>query len=149
MADTFASFSHKIGVLRDELDGTALQRKLDHIGIAAKKDALNALKSDIGDTSMSNWRRKRQIKIGVRYDFLSESEIEVKPTPRSLGPWTVLEQGRRAGRSKPKRRSPRGRYYSASKGKKTWSEAVKIMERETPKRVDRYVVKAAIRKAGV
>jgi hypothetical protein len=26
---------------------------------------------------------------------------------------------------------------------------VKIMERETPKRVDRYVVKAAIRKAGV
>jgi hypothetical protein len=143
MADTFASFSHKIGVLRDELDGTALQRKLDHIGIAAKKDALNALKSDIGDTSMSNWRRKRPIKIAARYDFLSESEIEVKPTPRSFGPWKVLEQGRRPGTSK------RGRRYGASRGKNTWSEAVKIMERETPKRVDRYVVKAAIRKAGV
>jgi hypothetical protein len=141
MADTFASFSHKIGVLRDELDGTALQRKLDHIGVEAKKDALNALKADIGDTSMSNWRRKRQIKIGARYDFLSENEIEVKPTPRSFGPWKVLEQGRRAGRSK------RGRRYGASRGKSTWSEAVKIMERETPKRVDRYVVKAAIRKA--
>jgi len=143
VVDTFASYNAKLTKLQRELDGSALKAAIDKIGIAAKGDALNALKSDIQDTSMSNWRRGRPIKMAARYDFKSDHEIEVHPTKPSGGPWKVLESGRRAGTSK------KGRRYGASRGKNTWSDALAIMERETPARVDKHIVKAAIRKSGV
>ena len=149
MADTFATFGDRIKQLNDGINGVELKKKLDKIGVAAKGDALDALKSDIGDTSMSNWRRKRPIKIAARYDHKGDYAIEVKPTPRSNGPWKVLEDGRRPGQSKPTKRSPNGRRYSSSKGKKTWSHAVDLMEKRMPDRLDDVVLKVSIRRAGL
>jgi len=162
MADTFASFSRKIDDFKGELDGSKLKRKLEQIGKEAKEDAAKAVRGDLGDASMSNWRRGSPIQILARYDLRSDHEIEVTPTPRSRGPWRVLEDGRQGGaatdlvlvgrvrkKSGTRRAKSRGRNQGGTAGKSTWSDAVAIMERETPKRVDRYVVEAAIRKAGV
>jgi hypothetical protein len=162
MADDFASFNRKLDDFRSELDGTKLKAKLDQIGKAAKDDAAKAVQGDLGDQSMSNWRRGSPFKIEARYDLKGDHEIEVTPTPRARGPWRVLEDGRRGGsatdlvlvgrvrkKSGTRRAKSRGRNQGATAGKNTWSEAVEIMERETPKRVDRYVVEAAIRKSGV
>jgi hypothetical protein len=161
MADTFASFSRKIGDLESELDGSKLKAKLEQIGKESKGDAEKAVRGDLGDLSMSNWRRGSPIQILARYDLRSDHEIEVTPSPRARGPWRVLEDGRRGGaatdlvlvgrvrKSGTRRAKSRGRNQGGTAGKSTWSDAVAIMERETPKRVDRYVVEAAIRKAGV
>jgi hypothetical protein len=161
MADDFASFNRKLDDFRSELDGTKLKAKLDQIGKAAKDDAAKAVQADLGDQSASNWWRGRPIKIEARYDLKGDHEIEVTPTPKSRGPWRVFEDGRRGGsatdlvlvgrvrKSGTRRAKSRGRNQGATAGKNTWSEAVEIMERETPKRVDRYVVQAAIRKSGV
>lgn len=144
--DDFAAFNRKLDRFRDQLDGRQLQAALDAIGKAAKEDAAEAVRSDLGDQSMSHWRRSRPIQIVARYDFPSDHEISVTPAPRARGPFTVLEEGRRAGVSKG-RRGRAGRPVSASTGKQTWTEAAALMDRRTPDRVDKYVVKAAIRKA--
>jgi hypothetical protein len=162
MADTFASFNRKLDDFRSELDGTKLKAKLEDVGKAAKGDAAKALAADIGDQSMSNWWRGRPINLAARYELKGDSSIEVTPAPRARGPWRVLEDGRRGGsatdlvlvgrvrkKSGTRRARSRGRNQGATAGKNTWSDAVQIMERETPKRVDRYVVEAAIRKSGV
>ena len=167
MADTFASFSRKIDDFKDDLDGSKLQKKLEQIGKESKEDAAKAVRAEsskkgsLADESMSNWRRGNPFKITARYDIKSDHEIEVTPTPRSSGPWRVLEDGRKGGaatdlvlvgrvrKSGTRRAKSRGRNQGGTAGKSTWSDAVAIMERETPKRVDRYVVEAAIRKAGV
>jgi hypothetical protein len=127
MADTFASFGDRIKQLNDGINGVELKKKLNKIGVAAKGDVLDGVKSDIGDNSMSNWRRKRPIKISARYDHKGDYAIEVTPT----------------------KRSPNGRRYSASKGKKTWSHAVDLMEKRMPDRLDDVVLKVAIRRAGL
>lgn len=161
MADTFASFNRKLDDFRGELDGSKLQRKLEAIGKAAKEDAHGAVRGDIGDQSMSNWWRGRPIQVQARYDLKGDSTIEVTPTPRSRGPWRVLEDGRRPGgaydlvqvgrvrKNGTRRAKSRGRNQGATAAKTTWSDALAIMERETPKRVDKYVVEAAIRNSGV
>jgi hypothetical protein len=146
---TFATFGDRIKQVNDGINGVELKKKLNKIGVAAKGDVLDALKSDIGDTSMSNWRRKKPIKISARYDHKGDYAIEVKPSKSSHGPWKVLEDGRRPGHSKPTKRSPNGRRYSASKGKKTWSNAVDLMEKRMPDRLDDVVLKVAIRRAGL
>lgn len=161
MADDFASFAHKIDRLERELDGRALAEKLAKIGKAAKDDAADAVRGDLGDLSMSHWRRGRPIQITARYDVVSDHEIEVSPAPRARGPWRVLEDGRRGGaatdlvlvgrarRDGTRRARSRGRNSGSTAGKQTWSDAVRLMDQRTPERVEKHVVKAAIRKAGV
>jgi hypothetical protein len=146
MADDFASFNRKLDDFRSELDGTKLKAKLDQIGKAAKDDAAKAVQADLGDQSASNWWRGRPIKIEARYDLKGDHEIE---DGRRGGSATDLVLVGRVRKSGTRRAKSRGRNQGATAGKNTWSEAVEIMERETPKRVDRYVVQAAIRKSGV
>lgn len=109
---------------------------LNRIGVAAKKDADEAVGGDVSDRSMSGWWRGRPIQVGARFDVVSADEVKVSPTPRSRGPWRVLEEGRQAGTSKSRRgRAPR--TVGATRGKGTWSDAVDKMERRTPERFAR------------
>ena len=159
MADDFAAFNRKLDKFRDQLDGKQLRSSLEAVAKPAKDDAAEAVRGDLGDQSMSHWRRGNPIQILARYDFPSDHEIEVKPAPRARGPWRVLEDGRRPGGSHDlvqvgrtrkdgtRRAKSRGRNQGATAAKRTWSEAADLIERRTPDRVDRYVVKAAIRKA--
>jgi hypothetical protein len=159
MADDFAAFRRKVDKLEREYDGRALQDKLHKIGQESKKDVAEAVTGDLGDQSMSNWWRGRAIQIVGRYDFPSDHEIAVTPAPRARGPFRVLEDGRQSGgafdmvqvgrvrKDGTRRGRSRGRNQGATAAKNTWSDAEQLLERRTPDRVDKYVVKAAIRKA--
>jgi hypothetical protein len=128
MADDFASFSRKMNRLSDELSGRGLDKLTTKIGVAAKKDAADALRGDIGDESLSNWRPGRPISMRTRF-VVKGGTIELTPQGRAIGPWTVLHRGRRAGISR------RGRRYGGSSGRGTWSDVERLVAQRTPKRV--------------
>jgi hypothetical protein len=139
VADDLAGFARKMGKLGDELSGAALKRIATSVVVEAKKDADKAVRADLGDTSMSGWRRGRPIPIQARFDVKNESQVEVLPSPRSRGPWRVLNDGRKAGTSRRRRRS------GSTRGKNTWDEAAREIERRTPERVSKEVNQAVRR----
>lgn len=148
MADTFASYAAKIGKFADALEGPPAKALLVKIGMAAKGDAADALRGDIGDMSMSHWRRGNPFDLSARFDVLSDSEVEVLPAKRAAGPWRVLEEGRRPGgafdlvqvgkrrKDGTRRGKSRGRNQGATAAKNTWSDALAIMDAKTPGRVN-------------
>lgn len=156
--DDFATVGRKFEAFADDLAGRTLAEVMERLGQAAKKDAAEAVTGDIGDLSMSNWWRGRPIQIQARYDVVSDHEVEVTPQPRSRGPWRVLEEGRRGGAASDlvlvgrarkdgtRRGRSRGRNVGATAGKQTWSDAERLMDERTPKRVDAEVRAAARRR---
>lgn len=142
--DDLASFAAKMGRLGDELSGAALKRIVTKVGVEAKKDADKAVRADLGDTSMSGWRRGRPIPIQARFDVKGDSLVEVLPTPRSRGPWRVLNEGRKAGQSRG-RRGRAGRNNGSTPAKHTWDEAAREIERRSPERIAKEVNQAVRR----
>jgi hypothetical protein len=144
VADDFASFSRKIDRLATEFGDRAIADLNKRVGMETKKDVDAAVRGDLGDLSMSNWRRGRPIQVSGRFDVEGDSLI-ISPAARARGPMRVLEDGRKAGVARA-RRGRAGRRVSASRGKSTWSDAVSIMEREVPERIAK-AVNRAIRQA--
>ena len=141
MTTDLAGLAKKIDSLNDSLSNDT-KRLLNRVGMEGKANATSAIKGDLGDLSMSNWRRGKPIPIGVRFNILSGSEVEFTPTPRASGPMRVLEDGRRAGMSKGKKRKGR---VGATAGRGTWSDTVAKMETELPKVVHEHTL-ATLRK---
>lgn len=129
MAETFAGFERKLAAIERDLTD---KRTLTRLGVQAKGDAVEALRADIGDQSLSNWRRRRPIDLTPRFEIEGD-QVHVAPKRGAVGPTRVLTAGRQAGVSR------RGRPVSASRGKGTWDDAVELMERRTPERVHREV----------
>jgi len=152
--DTLGTFAGKMDRLANDLTGKAMRAQLDAVGVGAKKDAAQALRSDLGDEDMSNWPRRsgKAMRLSVRYDHKSDTSIEVAPTPRARGAWRILEDGRQASskgdaytkgkvrKDGTRKQYARRRSSGAAAAKRTWSEAVEVMERNTPKRVNAAVV---------
>ena len=97
MAGDFGTLSKKFDQLASEFDGRQLRKSLEVVGRETKGDIVEAVRGDLGDTSMSGWRRGKPTPIVGRYDIVSDHEIDMTPTPRSRGPMRVLEQGRNQG----------------------------------------------------
>lgn len=160
MADTLGSYADKVRRFEQALQGPDAEKLLNVVGKAAKQDAAEAVEADLGDRSMSHWRRGNPIELAARYDVRSDSEVEVLPTPRSRGPWRVMEDGRRAGsaydlvqvgrvrKDGTRRGRSRGRNSGATQGKNTWTEASALMEQRTPERVQDEHVKLIRRTLG-
>lgn len=140
----FGAFAQKLSrIERDITD----RRVLTKIGVAAKRDVAEAVRHDLGDQSMSNWRRGKPIQIGGRFDIVGDGVL-VSPERRARGPFRVLEDGRSAGMSRGrkggKRRRVNGvivtstalapRRVGAMAGRSTWTDAVRLMEKRTPVR---------------
>jgi hypothetical protein len=140
VADDFSALARKVDRLATEFSDRAIADLNKRVGMETKKDVDAAVKGDLGDLSMSNWRRGKPIQVTGRFDVEGDSLI-ISPAARSRGPMRVLEDGRRAGRSRGTRRRA-SRPVSASRGKSTWSDAVRIMEREVPGRIAKQVNKA-------
>jgi hypothetical protein len=140
MADDFSALARKIDRLATEFGDRAIADLNKRVGMETKKDVDAAVKGDLGDLSMSNWRRGRPIQINGRFDVEGDSLV-ISPAKRASGPMRVLEDGRRAGTARARRGRP-GRRVSSSRGKSTWSDAVQIMEREVPGRIAKQVNKA-------
>lgn len=172
MAQDFATFNRKVDGVIKEFDGTAGKQRLQRVALATKKDVDEAVRHDLGDQSMSGWRRGKPIQIAGRFDIISDHEFEVLPAKRASGPMRVLEEGRNAGGGAggfqgpgvnrktggrnftksgkvAKQRSKKAkRWNGRTSGKGTWSDAVKLMEQRVPGRVDKEVVKALGRHLG-
>lgn len=145
MADSeLGGLARKIDRLADDLTGRAMREALNKVGQAAKDDVAEAVRRDLGDLSMSNWRRGRPIQLVARYDMVGDTGLAVTPAKRARGPMRVLQEGRRAGVSKGRRgRAPR--RYGSSAGKGTWTNATRLVERRTTGRVAPEVRKAIAR----
>lgn len=131
MINELPALERKLEGLADAFEGRALRAAITKAGGEGKKLAAEALKGDIGDMSMSNWRRGKPINLAVRYDVKADTAVEIGPNKRAAGPWRVLEEGRKSGTSKGSRkRAPRP--VSSSRGKSTWSDATERMEKELP-----------------
>lgn len=161
-----SGLERKLSLLQKEMSGEAARRALNRIGIDAKKDALEAVKSDLGDTTMSGWWRpsarrpnRKPIPIVTAFNVVGDTELQIVPRGASAGPWRVLEEGRKAsakgdsyGYQKRRFTKTKGvvvsdytrarkRNSGSTPAKNTWSEAAALMIERTPQRVHRlYVV---------
>ena len=154
----FASLEHRLGLLAAEFDGTAGRKRLEAVAKDTAKDVDEAVRADLGDQSMSGWRRGSPIPVTGTAEVVSATEIKVSPPRTALGPMRVLEQGRQSyaagdrraagsyvskktGERKAKTRKVK-RNTKATAGKGTWSDAVRLMQGRVGKRVDAQVVDA-------
>lgn len=138
MADSLSSFAVKLDRLAERLGGDAALKSLaTKLGVFAKKDAEKAASADLGgDPKFSGWAKAP---LTTRFEHTSPGVIEFGPQGKARGPWRVAESGRRAGMSKgTRKRKPRN--MGATAGKDSWSDAMKIMEAQTPGRVQDEVV---------
>ena len=122
--DSLAGLARKVQRIEKELSDESLMRA---VGLKGKQIGNSAIQSGAGgDLALSNWRRGRPINLGVRFDNVNPSTLEIAPRPRARGAVKVLNEGRKAGTSR------RGRPVSASRGKGSWTKASTEMERELP-----------------
>lgn len=170
MTQDFAAFQRKLDGVVKELDGTAGRRRLERVAKKTENDITEAVTGDIGDTSMSGWRRGSPITITGRGVVQSNTEILMTPAKGAAGPMRVLQDGRNqgnaggfagpgVGRDGMTARTKSGavrkvrarkakRWNGTTAGKGTWADAVKLMESRVGKRVDDEVVDALGRHLG-
>ena len=162
---TFPEFSAKLEHLQREWSGVEGRRRLERVAQKTKGDVGEAVKGDLGDLSMSGWRRGNPIDVQGRYDVVTDSSFTVTPAKRGRGPMRVLEQGRNQGNafgfsgpgvnaktgatsrnadgSVRKVRARKGkRWNGRTAGKGTWSDATTLMRARTAERVHDELVKA-------
>lgn len=131
---TFDSVARKVDRLAGTCSPQARRRILARLGMEGKKDYLAEISHDIGnDLQMTNWRRapKKQITFRARYKVIDDNRVVIAPSP--VGPFSVIDIGRKAGDSK------RGRPVSRSKGKGTAARAQDKIIQETPGRARKLV----------
>jgi hypothetical protein len=161
----FDALGRKINQLQREMSGEAAQAAMTKIGVAAKKDAVKAVKADLGDETMSGWWRatarrptRKPIPIVTAFDVVGDTLLEITPRGSAKGPWRVLEEGRKASskgdtytytrRRKTKTKGitvststrKRKRNSGTTPPKHTWSEAVVEIKSNVPRNAHRYFV---------
>jgi hypothetical protein len=150
--------SKRIDLLAREMGGKGQQARLKRVGVLSKTDVNQAVRADIGDLSMSGWRRGNPHEITGRFDLEGDSAVVMSPSKRGRGPMRVLEQGRNQGNAggmagpgvsadgttrrtksgavrKVRARQAR-RWNGTTRGKNTWTDATEIMVKKMPARYD-------------
>ena len=133
----------RLDALADALTGPQLEAVMTELGVAAKKDVDAAVRADLGgDNRFSGWRRAP---LTSGFDHTGPGVIELAPRANATGPFQVAEQGRMAGSTIVGRRRRRytGRRvaWGRTRPKLTWTDAVGVIDRETPDRAMKAVVK--------
>lgn len=90
----------KLAQLGDEFTGKAARRRMTAVGLKLRTEVDHAVARDIGDTSMSGWRRSSPIDISGKAEMLSDTELEISPTKRARGPMRTLDVGRNMGNAR-------------------------------------------------
>jgi len=153
----FGDLSKRIDLIAREMTGEAAAARLRKVGVLSKTDINDAVRADLGDLSMSGWRRGNPHEVVGRFDVVSPGTLEMFPAGKAKGPMRVLQQGRNqgdaagfagpgmtrtggvVGRTKSgavrKTRAFKARKWNGyTQGKDTWDDAVRIMERNMPSR---------------
>ena len=152
MADTLASFNRRVERFEKELTDDALGHA---IGKMAKEEASAGANADLTNADFSGWRRGGPIKLDTGYNIVGRGQVQLKPTPKSAGPWTVLSVGRNAGdasigpmqgptltKTGKVSRAKRKRWNGSTKGKGTADKVHAEIEKKAPKVVDVQIAKA-------
>lgn len=158
VADTPARFNQKLSDLEQSIAGKGARPMLARIGKAAAKDGTGAIKAKIRDTSMSHFTRKNPVDLSYHAYVTSDHEVVVGPARKAVGPSVILNSGHKAYAAGAKRLTGKmskktgkaltrkvKRATGAHGGKGTATEARRLMELRTPKRLDDEV-RAALRK---
>jgi len=158
VAQSFADLNRKMEAVERDLSGQLSRQAMARVGEAVQGEIEKAVTADIGDTSMSGFRRGNSIKIVGTSKVISDHEVKVQPDPSTgaKGAMAVLERGRNQGNAggmagpgvsadgttrrtksgavrKVRARQSR-RWNGTTRGRGTWSDATEIMTREMPKR---------------
>jgi hypothetical protein len=112
-----------------------MRATLVKVGVEGRKIIEKEVRKDFGaDLAMSNWRRRKPVKLRVGFEVPKDSLLEFNPKPAGI--WQVAEQGRRSGSRPPRRRRGSGRRgpssWGPSKGKRTWSRSQRELVAKTP-----------------
>lgn len=97
MAQSFADLDRKLEHVVRDLDGEVSRGGLKRVGEDVQVEIERAVTADIGDTSMSGWRRSGPIAIAGTSRVISDHEVIVEPVRPAKGPMAVLERGRNQG----------------------------------------------------
>lgn len=158
MTDSLQAFRLRVERLEAEFDGTAEAARLRRLGELSKPDISAAVRNDLGDLSMSGWKRGNPFEIGGMYEVVGPHEVEMAPARKVRGPMRVLEQGRaayqsgdrrvggtyitkRTGEVRTKYRKVK-RTMGATQGKGTWTDAEAIMAAKMPPRYHSLILEA-------
>ena len=77
--DGWRALDARLTMMQRELSGQAARDRLTKVGMAVKGEVADAVRADIGDTSMSGWPRKGPVDITGRFDVVSDTELSVQP----------------------------------------------------------------------
>lgn len=165
MAVGLAAFEQRLEALGKELDGTAKLARLKRVAADTKGDIDRVVRADIGDLSMSGWRRTKPIAVKGAFKVEGATVVMVPSAP---GPMRVLQQGRNQGNAggmagpgvfakgggtvrkkngqvKATRARKAKRWNGRTTGKDTWTDATAIMVTEVPARYAREVHAALLK----
>ena len=150
MAQSFADLDRKLGRVVADLNGEVSRAGLARVGKKLERQIDQAVTADIGDTSMSGWRRGGPIAIIGQSRVISDHAVIVEPLPKTKGPMAVLERGRnvtfgpgvssngttkrnKGGTVKRARKFKSKRWNGTTEGKATMSEASQAIKDKAPK----------------
>lgn len=169
MAKGFDAWAKSLNLVGDDLKAKGLVEIQTAVGLAAKESIVDAVvrtpaaDGSLADGQMSGWPRA----IVGKYD-VAGTELAITPLKRSHGPMRVLEDGRKAynagdfrvrsigkartgkigaGFSTVKSVQVNGRV-GATKGKRTWSNAVRDIKAEHADVAERALQKFLFRYLG-
>jgi len=94
----FTSLDKKLDIFARELSGKPAKARVEAVARSLAPLVEKAAQGDLGDNSMSGWRRGNPIAITgvVRVDT---KDVAIEPGKRAKGPMRVLETGRHFGES--------------------------------------------------
>lgn len=170
MADDLSTLITGLDEFARELADEGMKAMFDAIGMGAKEDVADAVKTtpvrpgrSLADQSMSGWRRGKKGTVGkiVAEYKIEGSQITIRPMGNSTGQMRVLEDGRKAHAAGSMRNS--GTYTSKKTGavrqktrkvtrqvhpypgKGTWARAMQVVERESVARAEKVLVRIGAR----
>lgn len=151
------ALTRKLQRLAAGFDGPTKVRVLKKIDKPLQADVEKAVRTDLGDLSMSGWRRGRPVPI-IPTARVRTDGIAVSPAGRAIGPMRTLSEGRNGGggfqgpgvnaRTGATKRTKKGnlarvrarRNNGTTRGKGTWTDAVRLMQDTAPKVLRKAVI---------
>lgn len=154
---SFKDFGAEWEKVSRKLDRDGRRRITRQMAEEGQRIAAHAAAADLGgDRAFGNWARGNKIALDTHLKAGRNDSTLLTPTRSSAGPWTVAEQGRNQGNARGfagpginrrtgitsrtksgglrRVRATRGRRWNGTtQGKRTASDAAKVMERELPK----------------
>jgi hypothetical protein len=160
----FAAFAAKMQAVQRDLSGVTSRQQMARVGAKLAPEIDQAVRADIGDNSMSGWRRSGPIQVVGTSRPLSDHSVVVEPVRAAKGPMAVLERGRNQGNASgfsgpgvnrktgTTRRTKSGavgkvrafkakRWNGTTRGKGTMADASQAIRRRAPGLVEDEVVR--------